>query len=210
MRPIVILALALLPAVASPTRTYTPAELAQQALRSTVRVTMDAPKDKNGQPQTHVCAGFVVDAAKGWVLTAAHCVPSDDKPVAVDDKTSFVVAVDQHFAVVKTLPMGHAPLELAKNVPPLGAQVTAVGFGMETPTVIVRTVMAHQGGDIYLDGYLMPGMSGGAAFDEQGRVVGILQAIWWVPAGRDPLSVGVVCGVEEIRAFLKQAERGRQ
>lgn len=194
MRRIILLA-ALFSLAASPT---------WQIERSIVSVQFTTYNDE-GEPGTHYCTGFVVDAAKGYVLTAEHCVPKDDKtPLLVADVVSEVIKKNADLAIVKIEPMSAPPLEIGGEVEILDP-VIVIGYGYKDLHRFRRNVSTKDISDrkkkvdlecelIGLDGPLAPGMSGGPILKD-GKVVGISQAT--AP------SIGLGCNAKEIKKFIK-------
>lgn len=163
-----------------------------EPLRSVVRITTP----------TSTCTGFVVDAPRGRVLTAAHCV-DETVPMFVDGVLSQVLKVDMELGMLSISPMTKPPLDLG-GLPKVGEPVTSYGYGYswETPQVVQRHVANYdtQGvtgfkGGVVLDGAIIPGMSGGPVVDKTGRVVGVNQA------GTDRLSVA--SNADVMRSFMK-------
>src|SRR5690349_14097219 len=54
-----------------------------QTVRSVIKLSFPY-MDENGGG-THFCTGFIVNAPRGWALTARHCVPDDDAPLTLND-----------------------------------------------------------------------------------------------------------------------------
>lgn len=146
---------------------------------------------------TGICTGFIVDAARGWALTAKHCVPTDPKAeILVNGEASAVIKTSDTLAIVRTNIMTTPPLEIRQKDLQLGEAVKSFGFGRGKMVVFGRGVAAIlDGKDIALDGPLLEGMSGGPVVDADGKVVGINQAVYFG-------QVGIACGQEEIRDFL--------
>lgn len=148
--------------------------------------------------QFTVCAGFVVDAAKGWVLTAKHCVPDDaNEEIIVAGNASTLVKKSASLALVTIPPMTKPPLEIRSKPVNIGETVRTFGFGHGLMTVFTRTVaLLFDQGHVVMDGTLLEGMSGGPVVDAEGKVLGINQAVYFN-------AVGIACGQDEIRNFLK-------
>lgn len=174
--------------------------IVERVLMSTVRITMPAGDDK-----THVCTGFVVDTARGWAMTVAHCLPEKGVEFFVDGQPSELVRSNELLAIVSTERMSKPPLNLRESKPKLGEQLVLAGYGFDSMTVLVRYFSGYQrtnmddGTTHYLfpkvDNPLVPGMSGGPIVDLNGEIVGIIQA------SNDALGYG--SSAEEIREFLK-------
>lgn len=199
MRALLLALLLLTPACAHPLQLATPkssSTLAQEAWRSIVQVSFQDEEKK-----THICAGFVVDASRGYVLTAAHCAPPTAEELLVEGEPTTRVAENEVFALLTIDPMSKPPLEVRKDPTRLGEEVLSLGFGYERQMVLRRVISSIREGDYLLDGVLVPGMSGGPVVDQEGRVVGLNQA--------SNASVGVICGEKEILEFLRSVGRGR-
>jgi S1-C subfamily serine protease len=171
---------------------FSPITLAQRVIRSVVLIQTSSEVHPQG-----VCTGFVVNSAAGEVLTANHCTEDNGVPVdemLVDGEPSYVIRTDGNFSLVHSRPMEKPPLELRDEPIPNGSEVVTTGYAYGHLVEFTRHVAAHEGGDIYLDGPLAPGMSGGPVVDTHNRVVGLNQA-------SSPV-LGIVCGQNEIRFFL--------
>lgn len=192
IRHVVPLALAmLLLATSAPSADSIIRTLSQRidrALPSLVRV--EQPADGGSR----TCAGFVVDAAKGWAITARHCV-TDGLEVFVDGEPSEVVKSDEQFTLLTYPAMTKPPLNIRTDVPDLGEEAVSIGFGYGILTAMPRHIAARADGDIGLDGPLVKGMSGGPVLDKDNRVIGLNQST--------SEGMGVACGGEEIVRFLK-------
>lgn len=174
----------LLPAVS----VFHPRDPIQQTLRSLVRLE-SMRVDDNGDEQWMTCTGFMVGLRRA--LTAAHCVQAD-QPLTVDGTDALVMYEDESFAIVSA--PDKPVLALAKQFT-VGEPVIAFGYAWGEMHVMQRHVAALHEGDLTTDGPLAPGMSGGPTVNSRGEVVGINQM-------SNPV-VGVLCGVQEIREFLK-------
>ena len=196
----VLLALVLLPLLgttAHADKSFNPVALAARVQLSLVRVEYpDYSDPERREGQTRSCAGFVVDAARGYVLTARHCVPSPEgvSPVYVDGEETRILAINGLFALLAYHPMRKPPLDIRKDAPSRGEPVVSVGYGYGVLTVLVRHVASLVADDVSIDGPLVPGMSGGPTVDAQGRVVFLNQV--------SNEAMGAGCGGAEIRAFL--------
>jgi S1-C subfamily serine protease len=146
--------------------------------------------------QTFVCAGFVADAARGWVVTAKHCV-DEGSEIFVDHELSEVIRTNDQYALLKITPMSKPPLEVRKDHVAIGEHLTMVGFGFGEYTAVGRALAGYieDGDTLITDGPLYPGMSGGPAVDEAGRVVGVNQA--------SSELIGIISGADSLRDFLK-------
>jgi len=147
------------------------------------------------------------------ILTARHCVDDDVEEIVNGEESAITIKKNALFVLLGV----HEPeegaflpvLNLRKDIPRVGEMLTAYGYGYGIMFTLQRTVAAVEpeathvfwnatkpmGTDVYLDGPLAPGMSGGPVLDQRGQVVGLIQAT--SPA------IGATCGTDEMRAFLK-------
>lgn len=162
--------------------------------RSLVRVTHTGVL----QPGGHVCAGFVIDAFRGHVLTAYHCLKDIKKGengeelevrinpyFQVDGIPSYVVKEwpDYDYVIVALPILGKPSLDYRSKPVRKGLAVASLGFayGLPTSTLLAGVVAAPEadwgphGRLLTIDRHSIGGMSGGPMFDEEGRVVGVTQ-----------------------------------
>jgi S1-C subfamily serine protease len=149
--------------------------------------------------QAYSCTGFVVNSAKGWVLTAKHCIPPDERPIYVDEKVSVVLKQSDSMAIVQIPAMSKPSLDLRTKPLQVGDRIRTFGYGRGEFLVLTRNVAAFSpnGDDMAFDGPLIEGMSGGPVVDDDGKVVGINQGVWID-------KVGIACYLDEIKKFLKE------
>lgn len=143
------------------------------------------------------CSGFVVDAVRGFAVTAEHCVVDGQIAFLVDDLPSEVVRTSEWLALVRVPTMTKPPLEIAKKRPDLSAPTWGFGwaFGQKF-LALERAVAGYDGTDLVVGGAFIEGMSGGPVVNDQGQVVGVIQG--GVPAA------AWLSGPDEIREFLKE------
>jgi S1-C subfamily serine protease len=169
-------------------------DIIDRTVRSMVRLSYQLNEE-----ETYTCTGFVVNAARGWVLTAKHCITEDGEGMFVDGQPSTVVGQNDSFAMLTITPMTKPPLDIRKEKLNLGDDVLSIGYGYGELMVFMRQVAGFHAGDVALNGLLAPGMSGGPVVDMNGRVVGLNQADY-------QMIIGVLCGQDEIRDFIKSVK----
>lgn len=184
-------------ASATPRTPKSPAELLKQIQPSLV--TIAYPIAGNAGEHSN-CTGFVIDAARGWVLTAKHCINPDPSGLLyVNDEERKTVRSDELFALIEVPRMTQPPLTIRAKRPAIGDPAVAIGYGFGFLTLLNGVVAAFKDDDIALDVGLIPGMSGGPMVDSYGEVIGLNQRNVTLNGG----SLGVGCGVEELWKFLR-------
>lgn len=144
------------------------------------------------------CSGFVIDAERDFVLTAAHCDNEESgKDLFVDLRPAKVVAKDtkQDLMVLLVPGIDRPALNLAKDNPKVGDEVASYGFGyaLEEPLFRVahvsgRDIALERSRVLAIDATFVGGQSGGPVVNAAGEVVMIVQA--------GTASVGVGVGAE--------------
>lgn len=150
------------------------------------------------------CTGFVIDTARKYVLTAAHC---DGKELYADRVSASVVSKDTHkdLLVLKVaeLDPGRTALKLAETNPAVMEQVVSVGYGYAlermfyrsariTDTAVMIPEQGIGGPFIGTDAPFIGGQSGGPIVNVSGAVVAIVQR-------SDGSALGIGVGAEIIK-----------
>lgn len=149
------------------------------------------------------CTGFVVDAVKHFVQSAAHCY-SNDK-IWVDKVLGTVIALDEEkdlmILEVKYLDPAKTALKLAGKNPDVMQNVMSVGFGYGVDRAQSRAAQVSDvafvmtglsGPFVAVNVAFTPGQSGGPVVDANGDVVSIVQR-------GDSGTLGIGVGAETIR-----------
>jgi S1-C subfamily serine protease len=156
-----------------------------------------------------VCSGVWLNVDAGYVLTAAHCVspPEHERlDITVAGRDAAVVRSNRllDIAVLRVEPQaGDVAMELAEKTPVLGTEVGIIGyaFGYKQAVVSVGRIALVLDDDkqqMRVDIMAIPGQSGGALLDEQGRLVGMTSSIYF----NGPAHLGSFVRVEDIRAYV--------
>jgi len=152
-----------------------------------------------GEPQGF-CSGFVINTAKKYILTAAHC---DADKVLVNGTPSYRMFKDarKDLLVLRAANVEDMPaFKLASIDPKVGEEVAAIGFGFALEKAMFRIshisianldIEGLSGPFFVTDAGFMPGQSGGPVINDKGELVAIVQR------GSDGLGLGV--GAEVIK-----------
>jgi S1-C subfamily serine protease len=153
------------------------------------------------------CSGFVIDAARKYIMTAQHCQPSSEgilwtdrvpaKVVSRDSKKDLMVVYAEHLDPMKIA------LKMADKNPVRGQEVMSVGYGYALERPFFRkasvqddalTIPENGVGGPYIstDAPFVGGQSGGPVVDINGHLVAIVQR-------GDGGTTGLGVGVEIIR-----------
>jgi S1-C subfamily serine protease len=149
------------------------ADVARKVERSLVHVSTD----------DSVCAGFVINQKRSYVLTAAHCILNEtthEQAVpTVENMMAFVTFVDEDVDVA-VLTMTAAPrpaLHPRRKGVSKGVPAAAIGFayGMELSTIMAGQVGQIGGAWVFFNFPFIGGMSGGPIVDLDGKVISVTQ-----------------------------------
>lgn len=152
------------------------------------------------------CTGFVIDQVRHYVLTAAHCEPSEHSILWVDRVIGKIISKDSKkdlmVVEVKELDPTRPALKLAASNPTRGLEVMSAGYGLGLERPFFR--LSHVQDDattipeggiggpyISVDAGFVPGQSGGPVVNAAGEILLIVQR------GSNTLGLGV--GADIIR-----------
>lgn len=171
-------------------------DLVQRTLLSVVKILHTISSDTDS---VYLCTGVIVDAAKGYILTAEHCVDKNEETYVNASIPATIVKVSEDLAIIKAEPMMGPPIQTAKEVK-VGEEVVSIGYGDGHLMALWRHIASfyNDSSDIQLDGDIIQGMSGGPIVNENGELVGINQISF------DRMGGG--SGPKEIRNFLKSVK----
>src|SRR6266849_5752755 len=175
--------------------------------------------DGGSQPRLTLAqgSGFFI-SADGYVVTNAHVV-SDSQSVEIetDDQKTYkakVVGTDPKTDVALLKVDGRSDLPyvaFADNVPQVGDWVLAVGNPYGLGGTVTAGIVSARGRDIgtspyddfiQIDAPVNRGNSGGPAFDESGKVVGVTTAIY-SPSGGS-VGIGFAIPADTVKSVVAQ------
>lgn len=136
-------------------------------------------------PQGTYCTGFVIDTAKGYVLTADHCIQGYPNPIINGLTAEEIFYVPQLDIAVLKAPgvLGLPALKARTKVWDEGMKITFYGYaaGLELKVIkgsVLLPLMLSPGIDTpsaLMKPAIEKGMSGGPVLDSEGMVVAINQ-----------------------------------
>lgn len=178
--------------------------ITKTAIQQVVRIEIQ----KDGDEDKGVCSGIVINKDDGYVLSAAHCFPGDDKLLAItsNGRKAKVVEVDRinDLAVLKTKFRDELQIVLADKVPPAGSDVSVVGypFGVKEAASQFGKIsqpLNKETETIWLDASIVFGNSGGSCIDADGKLIGVTSRIYY----NGPAKVGAAIAIEAVRDFVE-------
>lgn len=185
------------------------------ALLPTLQKSVPRVEMQKGE-QTGLCSSvvFMVDADKyGHALTAGHCVARANEQERIDITVNGRTGVVTHsngildLAIVRFRAKDETTVTLAPMNPPMGTPVAIIGYGFGVQSLVaqfghVAQSFNRESKSTWINADLLFGDSGGAAFDEQGRLVGINSRVY----STGPAHIGAVVSAEQIRDYLDAYE----
>lgn len=121
--------------------------ITKTALKQVVRIEIQ----KDGEESSGVCSGSVFNKSEGYILSAAHCYPGDEKSLAItaNGRKARVIDIDRinDLAVLKTKLRDELEIVLADSVPPAGSDVSVVGYPSRSYSATAGEVVSTAKGD---------------------------------------------------------------
>jgi S1-C subfamily serine protease len=157
------------------------AEAAQSWVKAgskAVRASVPIRASQNG---LIVCTAFVIDNARDYLMTAAHCV---DRPAFIGDYLVTIKWFDADLDIaVLHVPGIDRPNIKIGHLPKRGEPAAAFGYGWGLPGGMLRTGVVGNpwmefpnltGRWVQFDFPLVPGMSGGPIVDTGGKLIAVV------------------------------------
>ncbi len=141
-----------------------------------------------------ICSGAFV-TRNGYILTAKHCTEgSAEITVVTSDlqeyKATIVAQSDNQDLAVIRIDRQNTPQFILATSAEQGQTVHTYGSPLGITGTYTTGVIARQNGDVtYVDCGVLPGNSGGPAFNDDGEMVGVLTAGFIVMSGTTHLNV---------------------
>lgn len=163
---------------------------------------------KTGADSPAICSGVVLNAEAGFLLTAAHCIIAEPKDlsITVNGRHAEVARVNRllDLAVLRFRVKDEQAMELAPSSPPMGSEVAIMGFNFGVEKLAVQFGRVSQSYNdetktIWIDGTMIPGQSGGAVVDAEGRLIGMTSRSYYSGASE----IGAAIPVEQIADFVE-------
>lgn len=163
-------------------------------------------------PNQSLCTGAVI-SSNGLILTARHCVDdaADISVTFADNKEyrAVVLAIsDRHDLALIHVDRFNIPyFEIAKDIVQ-GQTIYVMGNPVGITAALTQGIVAKRNGDVdFIDVTVLPGNSGGPAFDEEGRLVGITTAGIVVLYGFAHMNI--MQSIDAILGFALEIQRSR-
>lgn len=158
-----------------------------------------------------ICSAGMINPAKFYVLTVAHCVPvvTEGRSITVGNLHAEVIKVNYllDLAILqveglqgKVIYVRETPAEVGEPI-----AITGFGFGDKRPKWTFGHVSdyGYQPSNILVDGVTVPGQSGGLAVDAQGRLVGAVQGYIYAGSAGQASHLALTSNSDAVRAFAK-------
>jgi S1-C subfamily serine protease len=156
-------------------------------------------------PGPGTCSGVVLNAESGYVLTAAHCTV-EKAAYTVNGRHAELVRQNRilDLAVLRTELNDAKAMPLAKDAPRMGEAVGVLGFAFGQKKIHLQVGYVSQplddDGAFILDGVVISGESGGAAFNPAGELVGMVGAVKF---SHPSMHAAVLVPISKVRDFVQ-------
>lgn len=180
-----------------------------QIVKPTDKQVLRLESQKDGDESPGVCSSVVIAAQ--FVVTAAHCIPPGDLKgfsLTVDGRHAELVKVNRllDLAVVKFKNHGAVIMPLAPESPAAGTEVVIIGFGFGIDHLAAQFGRVSQPQNretkmMFVNADILPGDSGGAVMDAQGRLVGVNSRVYYM----GPSHMAAAINIEQVADFIESA-----
>jgi S1-C subfamily serine protease len=159
-----------------------------------------------------ICSSAVINRLRGFVLTAAHCVPSGEHvSMTVNERDAVLVKKNAllDLAILRVSHMkNETEVSLAPSAPEAGASVAVVGFAFGAPQLkiqvgVVSDPLERDSRRMWIDAVMIPGDSGGMVVDSEGRIVGVTSAVRIASDSFQAAHIGMAVPFERVRDFIE-------
>lgn len=161
-----------------------------------------------GEAKPGRCSGVVINAEAGYVLTAAHCFAPRGSITVAGRHAEIArrnTLLDLAIVRIEPEPTDRA-VTLAPKTPGIGTPIAIAGFPFDIAQLAVQfgfvaLPLNDDSKTLWVNAEIIPGNSGGAVLDIEGRLVGINSRIFY----SGPSRMGAAIPVETIRQFAGYA-----
>jgi S1-C subfamily serine protease len=159
-----------------------------------------------------VCSSAVINRPRGFVLTAAHCVPSGERvSMTVNERDAVLIKRNAllDLAILRVSHMkNETEVSLAPSAPEAGASVAVVGFAFGAPHLkiqvgVVSDPLDQDSRRMWIDAVMIPGDSGGVVVDSEGRLVGVTSAVLFPSDSFQAAHIGMAVPFEHVLDFIE-------
>jgi S1-C subfamily serine protease len=226
--------LLLLPGCSKSVKHFTAEEIYRQEslgvirLKAKIKIVTPEGEEKTG---TATCSGSIIDA-RGYILTAGHCIIKDDADFEVNfqndpvtDLKADLISVD-HKHDLALLKLEHPPkdlvvLKVAGGDANIGENVFVIGMPLGYSWYLTHGIVSdydyidfekgERGGDVevmQVDANINRGNSGGPVLNDRGEIIGVVSFTQFDQILFFPIPSGINSTISNkmIRAFLAAAE----
>lgn len=176
--------------------------------------------ETNGEPSGSCSAVvFAIEDGQAEAVTAAHCVshPATARFDLTANRHDAVVAKFNtilDLAIVTFHAKHEEAITLAPQTPPMGAEVSVVGYAFGIKKMAAQFGRVAQPWNdeteaLWLNVDLIFGDSGGAAIDDQGRLIGINSRIYSGGFMGQMAHIAAVVPVEAVTDFITAYQKGK-
>lgn len=163
---------------------------------------------QDGAERPGICSGVVISLEQAVVVTAAHCVAGkpEDLSITVNGRDARVIRTNAilDLALLRFDVKDEQEMAIAPEAPSAGDEVAVAGYAFGVSRIAFQFGRVSQPWNletkaVWLNLDLIFGDSGGAAIDNQGRLVGLSSRIY----SQGPAHMAAFVSAEQVRDFCK-------